>query len=123
MFWFIFICDIIIPLMMMVAGYIMWKHTPKKINHFIGYRTSRSMQNTDTWKFAHEHCGKRWFVIGLVMLLPSIAAHIPFYKSTKDTLGIVCIVAMAIQLVVMVASIFPTENALKNTFNADGTRK
>ncbi len=123
MFWFIFVCDIIIPLMMMVAGYIMWKHTPKKINNFIGYRTSRSMQNTDTWKFAHEHCGKRWFVIGLVMLLPSIAVHIPFYNSTEDTLGVVCIIAMAIQLIALLASIFPTEKALKNTFNDDGTRK
>ncbi len=123
MFWFIVVCDIMIPFMMILAGYIMWKHTPKKINHFIGYRTSRSMQNTDTWKFAHEHCGKRWLVIGLVMLLPSIAVHIPFYESSENALGVVCIIAMAIQLVALIASIFSTEKALKYTFHDDGIRK
>ncbi len=123
MFWFLFFCDIIIPLMMILAGYMMWKHTPKKINQFYGYRTSRSMKNMDTWQFAHKHCGKQWLVIGLIMLFPSIAVHIPFYKSSENTLGIVCIITMVVQLVVTVASIFPTEKALKRTFNDDGARK
>lgn len=123
MFWFMFICDLLLPVVMAFGGYMMWKHPPKEINGFYGYRTSRSMKNSDTWRFAHEHCGKRWFKIGLVMLLPSIAVHIPFYKSSEDALGIVCMIVIAIQIVVLVASIFPTEKALKNTFHADGTRK
>lgn len=34
---------------MILGGRIMWKHSPKNINCVIGYRTSRSMKNIDTW--------------------------------------------------------------------------
>ncbi|MEE0057733.1 MAG: SdpI family protein [[Bacteroides] pectinophilus] len=48
------ICDCTIPLLMIIAGRMMWKHCPKKINGIVGYRTKMSMINMDTWKFAHE---------------------------------------------------------------------
>ena len=47
----------------------MWKHCPKHINGMLGYRTTRSMKNMDTWKFAHDYCGKLWWKIGWVMIL------------------------------------------------------
>ena len=62
--WFMLICDLIIPIVMIIAGRMMWKHCPKSINGIVGYRTNRSMKNMDTWKFAHEYCGKLWWKIG-----------------------------------------------------------
>lgn len=50
--------DLLIPVVMIVAGRMMWKHPPKNINEVIGYRTGHSMKNMDTWKFAHNYCGK-----------------------------------------------------------------
>lgn len=35
-------------------GIFLTVHDPKNINGLIGYRTSRSMRNMDTWNFAHE---------------------------------------------------------------------
>ena len=35
----------LIPIMMIIIGYFMYKHPPKKINHIVGYRTSKSMKN------------------------------------------------------------------------------
>ena len=58
--WFILICDCIIPAIMIIAGRMMWKHCPKKINGVVGYRTKMSMINMDTWRFAHDHAGKLW---------------------------------------------------------------
>ena len=104
-------------------GRIMWKHTPKDINYIFGYRTTRSMKNEDTWRFAHEYCGRLWWRIGLIMLIPTVLVHIPFYNSSKDTIGIVATIVMTVQLIVLIASIFPTEIALKKAFNDDGTRK
>ena len=121
--WFIFACDLLIPIMMIGFGLIMWKHTPKDINYIFGYRTTRSMKNDDTWKFAHEYCGRLWCMLGLIMLIPTVIVHIPFYNSSKDTIGIVATIVMTVQLIVLIASIFPTEIALKKTFNDDGTRK
>ena len=47
--WFMFICDLIIPVVMVIGGRMMWKHCPKHINGMSGYRTTRSMKNMDTW--------------------------------------------------------------------------
>ena len=114
--WFIFACDLLIPVIMLVFGIVMYKHAPKNINYIFGYRTSRSMKNDDTWKFAHEYCGRLWWRLGLIML-------IPFYNSNEDTIGIVATIVMTIQLIVLITSIFPTEIALKKEFNDDGTVK
>ena len=59
--WFMLICDMIIPIDMVIVGRVMWKHCPKHINGISGYRTTRLMKNMDTWKFAHDYCGKLWW--------------------------------------------------------------
>lgn len=121
--WFMLICGLIIPIVAVIAGRHMWKHCPKDINKLIGYRSNRSMKNGDTWKFAHEYCGKMWFILGFVMLLPSVGALIPFYNSTYATIGMVVGIITAIQIIVIVVSIILTEFALKKTFFDDGTRR
>lgn len=108
---------------MLIFGRIMWKHTPKNINYIFGYRTTRSMKNNDTWKFAHHYCGQLWWKLGIIMLVPTVFAHIPFYDSNENTIGIVTTIIMTIQIINLIASIFSTERKLKNTFNDDGTRK
>lgn len=121
--WIVFMFDLLIPVMMIGFGRIMYRSAPKDINYIFGYRTTRSMKNEDTWKFAHEYCGRLWCRIGLIMLIFTAIVHIPFYNSSKDTIGIVATIVMTVQVVALIASIFPTEIALKKTFNDDGTKK
>ena len=121
--WIIFICDLLIPIMMVFFGITMKRQAPKNINYIFGYRTTRSMQNEDTWQFAHEHCGSLWFKIGLIMLIPTVLVHIPFYNSNENIIGTVAMIVMTIQVIALLVSIIPTELALKRTFNDDGTRK
>ncbi|MCM1263596.1 MAG: SdpI family protein [Bacillus sp. (in: Bacteria)] len=121
--WFIFVCDLLIPVTMIIAGNMMWKHTPEKINGIIGYRTTRSMKNIDTWRFAQDYCGRLWWKIGWIMLLPSVVAHLPFYHGTEDTIGTVAAILCTIQCLILVSAIFPTERALKRTFTEEGIRK
>ena len=43
--WFfiaMFICNLLIPLIMLVCGYFMYKKPPKEINSVVGYRTKMS---------------------------------------------------------------------------------
>ena len=98
----------------------MWKHCPKKINGIMGYRTKMSMINMDTWRFAHDHAGKLWWKVGIGLLGPTMLIHIPFYGASDDTIGILSIIIIVIQLVFLIGSIFPTEKALKNNFNPVG---
>ena len=121
--WFMLFCGGLTPVLMLACGWMMWKHCPKTINGLIGYRTPRSMQNMDTWKFAHEYIGKLWWKVGWILLLPSIAVYLPFYGGTEQTISIVGCVLIAVQLVVLLCTIIPTEKALKKTFGEDGTRR
>ena len=121
--WFMLCCDLMIPLLMIVIGRLMWKRPPQKINSLIGYRTSRSMKNMDTWHFAHHYCGKLWWRIGWIILVPSLIIHLPFYGASDDAIGIVGLILTFIQIAVLIGSIFPTEKALKRTFTEEGLRR
>lgn len=81
------------------------------------------MKNMDTWKYAHDFCGRLWWKVGLIMLILTVLLHLPFYQSSPDTIGISSLIFTTIQLVVLIASVFQTESALKKTFHPDGTRK
>ena len=119
--WFIFCFNQLTPILMILGGRIMWKHSPKNINSIIGYRTSRSMKNIDTWLFAQKHCGKLWWKIGWVMILPSALIHIPLYHSGENTTGVAGGILVTIQCIILIVSIYPTEKALRKNFNDDGT--
>ena len=121
--WLMFVCDLLIPITMIIAGRMMWKHAPKKINGVIGYRTAGSMKNIDTWNFAQEYCGRLWWKIGWIMLLPSSVIHLHFYHSSENMIGIVAAILYTIQCLALVLSIFPTERALKRTFTEDGVKR
>ena len=58
-FWlYMLAVDLLIPATMIGFGLLFLKRPPKKINAIFGYRSMRSMRNEDTWRFAHQHCGK-----------------------------------------------------------------
>lgn len=123
-FWiFMFICNTIIPAMMVIFGRVMWKHPPKKINGVYGYRTKRSMKNMDAWNFAHEYCGKLWWRTGWIMLIFSVIIQLPFLKSGEDTIGVLGMILCIVQCAVLVLSIIPTEKALQRNFDDDGIRR
>lgn len=121
--WFMFFCNLLIPVILIIAGRMMWKHCPKEINGILGYRTKRSMKNMDTWKFAHDYCGRLWWKAGWIMLLLSILAQIPFFHSSDERIGAASSAICIVQCIILIASIFPTERALKRTFAEDGTRR
>ena len=53
---------------------------------------------------------------------PSILS-LTIYGASDDTMGILSIIIIVIQLVFLIGSIFLTEKALKNNFNEDGTKR
>ena len=59
-----------------------------------------SMKNEETWRFAHEHCGRVWLRVGLMGSLVCLA-----------------------QLVPLIGAIFPTERALRREFDENGNRR
>lgn len=96
----------------------MFRHTPKSINGLVGYRTSKSMINQDTWNFANKYCAKLWIKLGISSSIVSILICVLF-----DINEIVSIVIVLIQTFLLLLSIIPIEKALKNTFDENGNRR
>lgn len=122
-FWiFMFIVDLLIPLLMLVFGWVLLKKPPKQINGIYGYRTARSMKNMDTWNFAHTYCGKLWSKIGGLMFPISMILMLFLKDKDSDTIGLWGGILIAIQTLVLIIAIFPVEHALKKNFDKDGNR-
>jgi uncharacterized membrane protein len=114
--WFMLLCDLIIPVVMILFGWVMERRSPKRINRLMGYRTARSMKNEETWCFANRYCGRLWWRMGWLMLLPSVAILLPFYHSAVGTIGNAGGILCGVQCVPLFLSIFLTERGLKERF-------
>jgi uncharacterized membrane protein len=126
-FWiFMFIMSLLTPISITIFGVIFVKSPPKKINDLYGYRTSMSMKNSDTWLFAHNHCGKLWCISGFVMLaLTVIAMSVMLWLlgAKTDTVGLYGGIVCGIQLIAIFIPLIFTEKALKMNFDKDGNRR
>ena len=111
---------LIIPLIMVGFGMLFMKNPPKSINSFYGYRTKRSMKNQDTWDFAHYYCGKLWLVCGLVSLPISLVPILLVLGRSQQVISVAGLIVLGIQTVLLIATIFQTERALKNNYDEFG---
>ncbi len=115
--------NLLIPLIMVGFGTYFFKNVPKKINHIFGYRTTMSMKNRDTWEFAHHYCGRIWRMVGWMLLPVSILAMLVVLGKDVDTVGLFGGIVCVVQAGILILSIFPTERALKQTFEESGRRR
>lgn len=123
-FWFFMLgMDLLCPIIMIIFGRIFLKAAPKDINYIYGYRTSMSMKNRDTWEFAHKLFGKIWIWTGVILLPVNVIPLIFVIGKSTDIISIVGMIVEAVNVIVIILSIFPTEIALKKTFDENGNRK
>lgn len=123
-FWiFMLICNLLISAIMIGFGWVMKKHPPKEINGIYGYRTTMAMKNMDTWNFAHEYCGKLWWKTGWIMALFTVVSMLFLLGKSIDTIGIWGCVICILECLVLLATIYPVEKALRAEFDKDGNRK
>ena len=113
---------IIIPALMMIFGKYYIKQAPKNINHFVGYRTTRSMKNKETWKFAHNYMGKLWYKYGIVLFVISAALMLLTIGQDEDAVGGLAAIITTVQVFVMIVPGILTEKALKENFDEEGNR-
>ena len=115
-------CSLLIPLIMIVAGWLLHKRPPAHFSSFMGYRTARSMASPESWRFAQKDCGRRWQRAGWAMLLPSVLLLLPLYCLSEDAASIISLILMTAQPLVLAIVTYHTERALRRTFSPDGRR-
>lgn len=120
----IFICEMLLPLSMVIIGLIMWRFTPA-MNHFIGYRTVLSMRNDATWYTVQRIFGKLAVISGTVMVVITAIAgsFMVALNVSEDTAAVVCITVTGVQVAAMLVDTAVTEKRLRQMFNKDGTPK
>lgn len=116
-FWiFMSICNLLVPIIMLIAGYFMKNHPPMDINGIIGYRTKRSRKNKESWIFAQKYCGEIWLKAGAVIMVVTLIVNAIAFRFDQDTVGWIGVWLEAAQVVVLLLSIIPVESALKKKF-------
>jgi uncharacterized membrane protein len=100
-----------------IVGWITQRNPPKKINSSYGYRTRRAMQSQDAWDFANRMAPRvmlrsaAWLAVialAVTVLLPLEAAQLVVYGW---------------MIVLVLLDVRRVDNALRNVFNDDGSRK
>ena len=123
-FWvFMLIMCLLTPAMMIGFGKYFMKGGAKQINGVFGYRTTRSMKNQETWRFAHQYSGKIWHRSGLALFPFSIVVMLFVYGKSEDITGIAGMIIVITQMIVMICAIPFTEAALKRNFNDLGRHR
>lgn len=89
---------------------------PPQDQSLLGYRTRRSMQNPDTWRFAQAYYGRLCRKMGWPAAAVTGCAQLLFLHSSPDMLGAFSAAAVLVQSALLVLSIFSTEKALKKKF-------
>ena len=117
------VCSLLIPLMMLIFGWIMLMHPPKEPNSVFGYRTAASGRSQESWLYAQKLCGKIWLILGFAMLVVSFACFLlPIWKDENGA-SVAGAVMMGVQTALMLLSIIPVEVALHRNFDSEGKRK
>lgn len=127
---------LVTPGTMLLFGWLWKKHPPQDVNCVYGYRTKRSSQSPEAWAFAQAYMGKIWrFWGGVILALTALAFPLgslalcgwrfPTMAVPEQVdpvswllMGISCV-----QLVALIGSIFPVEQALKRSFDSQGKPK
>ena len=105
----------ILPVIIILIGYIMNKYPPKKVNWFIGYRTRKSMKDEIVWKTANQYCGRLWIKIGLIMfVVASILEILVYFKIIIFPETLLAIIVIS-EIVPLLLSGVMVENKIKNT--------
>ena len=116
-FWFfMMIMVLIIPCMLFGFGNLFLKTPPRTINTVFGYRTKRSMRNIETWNYAHKYIGKLWKKCGIIAFLTSLITMLCIIGQGEDMIGTVGAIVEVFQILLALATIIPTEQALKKKF-------
>lgn len=121
MFAFLFICSLLVPLFMVIAGRKWSENPPTDINGTSGYRTTMSRLNQDTWNYAHKYWGRLNYILGIILIIVCTVILI-FIKNNSDFESRVTYMVFN-QIGIMVLTMIPTEIKLNQIFTKRGTRK
>lgn len=91
-----------------MAGWILKKFPPRKINLMYGYRTRLSMKNQENWEAGNRYSAKMMLRSGTLLMLISPAGNfLPFSEMSGIIAGLILVLGVCLTVYYL------TENHLK----------
>lgn len=109
--------DLIIPIVVLIAGIITKNHMPQYRNGSVGYRTRRSRSSREAWEYANKEMAIVMQKLGWIMLAATIVICAFFLNSSEVIVSIVCTVVIVVQCVALAIGMLGIENKLKEKFD------
>ncbi|WP_394747729.1 SdpI family protein [Spongiimicrobium salis] len=107
----LFLIPILTGPIMFVAGWILKKYPPKKINEFYGYRTKNSKKNQERWDFAQQYSAKEMMFQGAMV---SLSCILGVFMEPRAGIGVV--IGLGIMIFAFIILMLRTERAIKTRF-------
>ena len=115
-FWcFMLVMSLLIPGAMIVMGR-RFQTMPGERNGTSGYRSARSMESPETWRFAQEYFGRLWYRCGGILLPLSTFLFLFETRAGTKSVAILGISVCFGQLLVLAGTAIVTERVLKRHF-------
>lgn len=108
----LFLIPFLIGISLLIAGLILLKYPPKKINSLYGYRTVSSMKSKERWDFAQRFSSIELIKISVLLILFSLIG-IVYYPSK----GLAMVLGFALFFLSIVILIIRVEKAIKERFD------
>ncbi|MES2836760.1 MAG: SdpI family protein [Bacteroidota bacterium] len=94
---------------LIVTGIIVWIFSPKKINHWYGYRTPKSMKSIENWNIANAYSA-RVLVLSSLAIAPIYFVLIFYIDLSKQPFPLI---AVGLTILIALLTIILTERKLK----------
>lgn len=113
----VLVVNLPIAFIFLISGFFMKISPPKNINGFIGYRTSRSKKNKDSWNYANRRYGEIILYTGLLSTVLILTSTLFAMDINNQLQIIVALIEMIlILIVIIVLPIYLVEKELKEKF-------
>ncbi len=103
-------------LLLVIIAIIFQKNQPKEINSLYGYRTPRSQANAAVWKAANDFSSTYMLKVCLAAFAIPIVGYLLFSDQNL-------IITLILHSVLLVSTVFTTEQYLNSNFDKEGNPK
>lgn len=113
------IINFVLPLGLIIYGYLYKHKASKKVSKFFGYKTARTQLSQETWEYANIRVGNIWIKLGAFYTIFTMLILLVF-PSQREKLSLI------VFIVGVIVTLYPfslIENELKEKFDEKGELK
>lgn len=114
-----FLMNLILPIGLIIYGYLYKYKTYKKLSKFFGYKITRAQLSQEAWEYANKRAGNIWINLGGLYTIFA-GLYLLIFPSARENLSVVL---FAIGLIIILYTFFTVDKELREKFDDNGEPK